>query len=104
MDGTAINVCDRLVKEAELMGPHGHSLYTNNYLTSMKLSKHLFEKYRWTIVGTIVPTDKKIREDHDIPFLKLSNGAHNGLERAWFCEACMKLHADQTPYYVQCTT
>jgi hypothetical protein len=35
---------------------------------SMKLAKHLFEKYGWTIVGTIVPTDKKTCKDHDIPF------------------------------------
>jgi hypothetical protein len=104
MDGTAVNVCDRLVKQAELTGPHGRSLYTVNYYKSMKLAKHLFEKYRWTMVGTIVPTDKKTHEDHDIPFLKLSNGACNGQERGWFCEACLKLHAGRTPYYVQCTT
>ncbi len=84
MYGTAVDVCDRLVNEAELTGPRGRTLYTNNYYTSVKLAKHLFEKYRWTMVGTIVPTDKKTREDHDIPFLKLSNGAHNGLERGWF--------------------
>ncbi len=103
-DGTAVNVCDRLVNGAELPGPRGRILYTNNYYTSMKLAKHLFEKYRWTIVGTIVPTDKKMHEDHDIPFLKLSNGACNGLERGWFHEACVKLHADRMPYYMQCTT
>jgi hypothetical protein len=46
----------------------------------MKLAKHLFGKYRWTITGTFVPT-KKTGEDNDIPFLKLSNGVHNQLER-----------------------
>ncbi len=56
------------------------------------------------MVGTIVPTDKKTHESHDIPFLKLFNGACNRLERGWFCEACLKLHAGQTPYYVQSTT
>jgi hypothetical protein len=53
MDGTAVDVYDKLVKEAKLTGPRGHSLYTDNYYTSMKLAKHLFEKYRWTMVGTI---------------------------------------------------
>ena len=72
-DGTSVQVCDRLVKEAELTRSRGRTLYTDNYYTSIKLAKHLFEKYRWTLVGTIVPTDKKTREDHDIPFLKLSN-------------------------------
>ena len=56
-DGTAVDVCDRLVNEAELTGPRGRTLYTDNYYTSVKLAKHLFEKYRWTMVGTIVPTN-----------------------------------------------
>ncbi len=103
-DGTAVDVCDRLVNEAELTGPRGCTLYTDNYYTSVKIAKHLFEKYRWTMVGTIVLTDKKMRGDHDIPFLKLSNGARNGLERGWFCEAFVKLSAGKTPYYLQCTT
>jgi len=47
-------------------------LYTDNYYTSIKLAKHMYEKYGWTIVGTIVPTDKKHREADDFPFLKLS--------------------------------
>ncbi len=103
-DGTAVNVCDRLVNKAELTGPRGRTFYNDNYYTSVKLAKHLFDKYRWTMVGTIVPTDKKMREDHDILFLKLSNRVCNGLERGWFCEAWVKLSADRTPYYLQCTT
>jgi hypothetical protein len=70
-DGTAVDVCDRLVNEAELTRPCGRTLYIDNYYTSVKLAKHLFEKYRWTMVGTIVPTDKKTREDHDIPFFEI---------------------------------
>jgi hypothetical protein len=57
------------------------------------LARHLYEKYRWTICSTIVPTDKKTRKDHYIPFLKLSNGVCNQLERGWFWEACLKLSA-----------
>jgi hypothetical protein len=80
-DGTSVQVCDRLMKEVELIRSCGHTLYIDNYYTSMKPAKHLFEKSRWTLVGTIVPTDKETREDHVIPFLKLSNGAHNQLKR-----------------------
>ena len=76
-DETTLQLCDRLIKEAGLTGAKGRVLYTDNYYTSMKLAKHMFERYSWTIVGTIVPTDKKYRADHDIPFLKLSNGARN---------------------------
>jgi hypothetical protein len=103
-DGTSVQVCDRLVNEAELTKSRGRTLYTDNYYTSIKLAKHLFEKYRWTLVGTIVPTDKKTCEDHDIPFLKLSNGARNQLDRGWFREACLRLSEGRTHYYLQCTT
>ena len=90
-DGTSVQVCDRLMKEAELTRSHGCTLYTDNYYTSVTLAKHLFEKYRWTLVGTIVPTDKKTRAEHDIPFLKLSNRARNQLDRGWFWEACIRI-------------
>jgi hypothetical protein len=43
-DGTVVNVYDRLVKQAKLMGPRDCSPYTDNYYKSMKLAKHLFEK------------------------------------------------------------
>ena len=59
-------------------------MYTDNYYTSVKLAKLMFEKYGWTIVGTISPIDKKSREDEDIPFPKLSNGARLGVKRGWF--------------------
>jgi len=38
-------------------------------------------KYGWTIVGTIVSTDTNLHEHKDIPFLKLSNGARNGVKQ-----------------------
>jgi hypothetical protein len=103
-DGTSVQVCDRLVKEAELTGSRDRTLYTNNYYTSITPVKHFIEKYRWTLVGTIVPTDKKTHEDHDIPFLKLFNGARNQLDRNWFWEAWLQLSAGKTHYHLQCTT
>ena len=70
----------------------------------MALAKHIFEKYGWMIVGTITPTDKKSRSDHDIPFLKLSNGARNEVERGWFREAVIELKTKiGKRYYIQCT-
>ena len=65
----------------------------------------MFEKFGWTIVGTIVPTDKKSRADEDVPFLKLSNGARNGVKRGWYREAVLKLKAPGgKEYYIQNTT
>ena len=51
-----------------------------------------FLEYGWTLVGTINATDKKLHQDCDIPFLKLSNGASNTVKRGWFCKAALKLH------------
>ena len=91
VDGSAVQVCDRLVNKANLTASRGRVLYTDNWYTSMKLAKHFFEKYGWTICGTV-------------PFLKLSGGALM-VERGWFREAVIKM---KTPsgktYYIQCTT
>ena len=61
-------MCDCLVQAAGLAVTIGRVLYTDNYYTLVKLAKHMFIKYGWTIMGTIVSTDKKSREDKDIPF------------------------------------
>ena len=71
----------------------------------MALAKHMFKEYGWTIVGFIVPTYNNSSADHDITFLKLSNGARNGLQQVWYHDSDIKL---KTPtgkaYYIQCTT
>ena len=104
-DGTTVGVCNDLCIDAGLTESRGRVLYTDNYYTSVKLAKHMFNEYGWTIVGTISPTDKKSRADEDIPFLKLSNGARNGVKRGWFREAVIKLKAKSGKhYYIQCTT
>jgi len=79
-DGTSIGVCDKLVKDAKLTGARGRVLYTYSYYTSVKLAKLTYEKYGWTIVGTISAIDKKSGKDEDIPFLKLSNGTRMGVK------------------------
>ncbi len=78
----------------------------DNYYTSMSLEKHIYNKYWWTCVGTIVPTEKKKCGHHDLPFHKLSKGACIMVERGWCCEAAIKLRAENSmlDYYVQCTT
>jgi hypothetical protein len=99
--------CDNLITMAGLTGAQGRTLYTDNYYTSMNFLKHLYNKYRWTCVGTIVPTKKKEQAAHDVPFLKLSNGALNMVERGWYPKVVIKLKAEQSNqayYYIQCTT
>jgi len=101
----AIDVCTELCRDAGLLETRGRVLYTDNYYTSIKLAKHMFEQYGWTVCGTIVPTEKKHRENEDFPFLKLSNGARNSVGRGWFREAALKLKSPTgTTYYIQATT
>jgi len=79
-DNSALAVYDRLVTSTGLTTNRGRVLYTDKYYTSVKLAKHMFLRYGWAIVGTIVSADKKSCEDKGIPFLKLSNGARNGVK------------------------
>jgi len=104
-DTYALAVCDQLVKDANFIAHRGRVIYRNNYYSSIKLAKQMSEEYSWTIVGTIVPTDKKSWEDEDIPFLKLSNGARNRVKMCWYREAVLKVKTKNGKHYcIQCTT
>ena len=89
--GSALSVVDQLIIEGDLHLNRGHILYSNNWYTSVDLAKHLYDNYRWTIVGTITPTEKKARGYHDVPYLKLSNGALNLIHRGWYREAVVTI-------------
>ncbi|GFH50228.1 hypothetical protein CTEN210_06704 [Chaetoceros tenuissimus] len=105
VESTAINVVERLIVEADLVKAKGRTLYTDNWYTSMDLAKHLYENHGWTLVGTITPTDKKARSDHDVPFLKLSNGGLKAVPRGWYREAIIEIKsANNNRYCIQCTT
>ena len=60
-DNSAMAVCERLVKRAKLISANGRVLQTDNWYTSMKLAKTMYQKYAWTICGTIVPIENKAR-------------------------------------------
>ena len=104
-NNSALKVYDKLCVDAGIISMQDRVLYTDNYYTSVKLAKHMFKKYGWTIVGTVVPTDKKSISDEDIPFLKLSNGARKMVNRGWLHEAYLKLKIPNGKvYYIQCRT
>ena len=110
-DRTTVDICERLIHAADLVTGatgmiRGRTVYSDNYYRSIRMAKHLYEKYSWSLVGTIVPTDKKQRADEDVPFVKLSNGARNKLPRGWFREAYIKLTTPppRKTHYIQCTT
>ena len=58
-DGAALAICVGICGKAHLLTNRGHILFTDNYYTSIKLAKHMYEKHGWTVVGTISPTKKK---------------------------------------------
>ena len=59
----------------------------------------------WTIVGTIVATDKQVQAKLNLPFNKLTKGALKALKRGWFWEAVIKMFTKAGEvFYVQCTT
>ena len=71
------------MKEAGITRIRGQTLYTDNYYKSMALVMYTFNDYGWKCFGNFVPTDKYSCDDHDIPFLKLSNGKRIGLQLGW---------------------
>jgi len=103
--GSALNVIDRLIVEANLHTQRGRIAFTDNWYISVDLAKHLYERDKWTLVGTITPIEKKARKDYDVPFLKLSDGASKLVNRGWYREAVAKVQTKKGGYYkIQCTT
>ena len=72
-DSSAEAVVVRLITSAGLKVKTVRIIYTDNWYTSIKFSRTLFEKFNWLFVGTSAPTENKVREEYDIPFHKLSN-------------------------------
>ena len=61
LDGSTIGVCNDLVDNDGLTNAQGWVLYMDDYHISVRLSNLMYEKYGCTIVGTILPVDKKSR-------------------------------------------
>jgi len=104
--GSALQIIDRLLLGSNLTSSTGRKLYVDNWYTTVNLAKHLYEQYGWTVVGTMTPTDKKSRRDHDVPFLRLSNGGLKEVKRGWFREAVIEIEhkRKRSRYFIQCTT
>ena len=62
MDSSAEAVVVRLITNTGLTVQSGRIIYTDNWYTSIKLARTLFEKYNWLFVGTSAPTEKKTQE------------------------------------------
>jgi hypothetical protein len=60
VEGTAEAIVSRLIEDAGLHRYKGRVLFTDNWYTSVKLVKRIFEQYRWTFCGTLNLTSKKV--------------------------------------------
>jgi len=103
-DANTTSICDNLITKAKLTNARGGVLVTDNYYTTVKLAIHMWVKYGWTNVGTIIGTDKVTRTDHDIPFLKLTEGAWMECRRGWFWEAVLCVTNSGKELWIQATT
>ena len=70
----------------------GRILYCDNWYTSLSLAEKLFLKFHWLLVGTV--TEKKTREDYDIPFHKLSSKGLDTVVRGWSRSATRNIKND----------
>ena len=104
-ENSALQVVDRLINKADLIHLKGRILYADNWYTTTRLAKFLYETYRWLFVGTVVTNDSKDRNENSVPFRKLSNGALKKVERGWMRKAILSVIGKRNEkYHVQCTT
>ena len=94
IDSSAEAVVLRLITKATLTLSSGRILYCDNLYTSLSLAEKLFLKFHWLLVGTVVPTEKKTREDYDIPFHKLSSKGLDTVVRGWSRSATRNIKND----------
>ena len=64
----------RFINGADLIYCKGRILYSNNWYTTTRLAKYLYETYHWLFVGAVVANESKDRHDNSVPFRKLSPG------------------------------
>jgi hypothetical protein len=62
-DNTTVDICERVIHKVDLVNNQtvgvicGCTIY---YYTSVKMAKHLYKKYGWSLVGTVVLTKKTL--------------------------------------------
>ena len=105
-ENSALAVVDRLLINADLVTAKGRILYTDNWYTTLRLAKFLYVKYGWLFVGTVVPSDSKVRNENSIPFRRLTSGALDKIERGWMRKATMMVtgQGKNRTHHIQCTT
>ena len=104
-DNSALQVVDRLINKSDLIHCKGRILYSDNWYTTTKLAKYLYETYQWLFVGTVVANESKDRNENSVPFRKLSPGTLKKINRGWMRKATLPVIGNKKElYYIQCTT
>ena len=105
IDGSSLGVVKCPLQKLYLSQVHVRILYIDNWHTTVKLARWLFNDLGWRFCGTMVPSKKFLCEDLDVPFLKLSNGAMKSIQSQWFREAVVEQKTDTgKTFYLQCST
>ena len=104
-ENSALQVADRLLVNADLVSAKGRILYMDNWYTTLRLAKHLYETYGWLFVGTVVPSYSKDRNKNSLPFCRLTPGALEKIERGWMRKATRTISGKgNKKFHLQCTT
>ena len=94
-----------MIVNVDLVTAKGRILHSDNWYTTLRLAKHLYETYGWLFVGTVVPSDSKDRNENSLPFRKLTSGVLDKIERGWMRKATMMISGKRgNNYHLQCTT
>ena len=82
---TMWSIIEELIRSGCLTEVKGRQCFMDNFYTTTKVIKMLYEKYNWVAAGTIALTNKSVsqRKADDFPFPKLSNAAMGMIDRGW---------------------
>ena len=104
-DNSALKVVDRLINGANLIHCKGRILYYDNWYTTTRMSKYLYEIYHWLFVGTMVANKSKDRNENNVPFRNLSPCALKKINRGWTRKETLRVIGNNNEkYHIQCTT
>ena len=71
-----------------LSGNLGYKLFMDNYYTTLKVIRMLYEQFKWLACGTVAMKKKKKKDSSivadDYPWRKMTKGAVSFLKRGFF--------------------
>ena len=102
------DIVKNLVIMSGLSGNSGYKLFMDNYYTTLKVIRMLYEQFKWLACGTVAMKKKKKKDSSivadDYPWRKMTKGAISFLRRGFFRIATRSFYtASNSKYVVQAT-